>query len=206
MASKNKGHESEPGGVESDKDLIRLSSRGDREAFGRLVKRYQDRVYNLAFRLTGQHHAALDLSQDAFVRAFAAMPRFRGESGFFTWIYRIAMNLHMNTERSLAGRARKKTFSLNPVPVRGEESRSLDLEEPRETDPAKPLEDRERDRIIHEALLKLDVDYRRVVLLRDLEGQSYEDIAAILEIPIGTVKSRLHRAREELKTKLKGVV
>jgi len=190
----------------SEAELVRLSIEGDRGAFGRLVERTQDRIYNLAFRLTGQHHGALDLSQEAFTRALAAMPRFRGESGFFTWMYRIVMNLHMNRERSLAAKAEKRTFALDPVSRHENNPPAVDVAERKETDPSLPLQKQERDAAIQNALLELATDQRQVVLLRDMEGLAYEEIADVLEVPVGTVKSRLHRARGELKVKLKGIV
>lgn len=191
---------------ESEAELIDRSRRGDGEAFGRLVERCQDRIYSLAFRLTGQHHWALDLSQEALTRAFAAISRFRGESGFYTWMYRIVMNLHVNRERSLARRVEKKTFSLNPIQRPDGGTLRIEFADEGADDPSKPLEDRERDQIIQEALLKLDANHRQVILLRDLEGMAYDEIAQILEIPSGTVKSRLHRAREELRHLLTGIV
>jgi RNA polymerase sigma-70 factor, ECF subfamily len=190
----------------AEAELLRQAVSGGREAFGQLVERYQDRVYNLAFRLTGRHHGALDLSQEAFVRAFAAIGRFRGESGFFTWIYRIVMNLHMNRERSLAGKAEKKTFSLNPTSRYGEEKRPAEPAGGGGIDPSRPAEERERAEAIQQALLGLDEEQRQVVLLRDMEGLSYEEIAGILKVPPGTVKSRLHRARGNLKSRLKGIL
>ncbi len=185
-------------------ELLRQAVSGEREAFGQLVERYQDRVYNLAFRLTGRHHGALDLSQEAFVKAFAAIGRFRGESGFFTWIYRIVLNVHMNRERSLAGKAEKKTLSLNPTSSYGEENLPIEPTGGGGIDPSRPAEERERAEAIQQALLRLDEE-QQVVLLRDMEGLSYEEIAGILKVPAGTVKSRLHRARENLKSRLKGI-
>ena len=187
-------------------ELLKRAVGGEREAFGDLVERYQDRVYNLAFRLAGRHHGALDLSQEAFAKAFAAIGRFRGASGFFTWIYRIVLNLHMNRERSLAGKAEKKTLSLNPTSRYGEDAPFIEPAGDDDSDPSRPVEERERGEAIQQALLRLDAEQRQVVLLRDMEGLPYEEIAGILQVPVGTVKSRLHRARENLKSGLKGIL
>jgi len=194
--------------VVADTELVSRSVNGDRKAFGLLVQRYQDRVYNLSYRLVGQHHGALDLSQEAFLKALAAMPGFRGESGFYTWLYRIVLNLHMNKERSLAAKAARKTIPLNPgrrEELEGNERRSVTLEDPRGGDPSLPMQNEERDDRIQAALLELEAQHRQVVLLCDMEGLAYEEIADLLEVPLGTVKSRLHRAREALKVKLKGL-
>lgn len=206
MASKKTETDPHKAAPEVEADLVRRSIEGDREAFGLLVERTQDRIYNLAFRLTGQHHGALDLSQEAYIKAFAAMARFRGESGFYTWMYRIVMNLHMNKERGLEAKARKKTLSIDPASRHEGNPLAIDVPGGEDGDPSRPLEERERDAAIQEALLELEADHRQVVLLRDLEGMAYDEIAAVLEIPVGTVKSRLHRARGELKIKLKGIV
>jgi len=135
MSSKRSVNNPEHEVPESEAELIDLSRRGDCEAFGRLAERCQDRIYNLAFRLTGQHHQALDLSQEALTRAFGAISKFRGESGFYTWMYRIVMNLHVNRERSLARKAEKKTFSLNPVDRADGRSLRIEFADDRAGDP-----------------------------------------------------------------------
>jgi len=206
MSSKRTDNNPDHEVPESEAELIEHSKRGDGEAFGRLVERCQDRIYNLAFRLTGRHHRALDLSQEALMRAFAAISKFRGESGFYTWMYRIVMNLHVNRERSLAGRAEKKTFSLDPVERPDGGTFKIEFADEQTGDPSKPLVEKERDQIIQEALLKLEANHRQVILLRDLEGLSYDEIARILDVPSGTVKSRLHRARDELRQLLTGTL
>jgi len=190
----------------SERELILKAREGDKTAFSRLVERHQDRVYNLAFRLAGRHDQALDLCQEAFLRAFAAIGRFRGESGFFTWVYRIVLNLHMSREQSLSGKADKRSVSLDSPANPGSRSSFPELMDPGDTDPSGPIEKKERDRLIQEALLNLEDDQRQVILLRDMEGLSYEDIAAMLGVPLGTVKSRLHRARQELGALLKKVL
>jgi len=187
-----------------DAELILKAAGGDREAFGRLVAKYQDRVFNLAFRLTGRHHAALDLSQDAWMKAYAAISGFRGEAGFFTWLYRIVLNRHMNRERSLARKKEKKAFSLFPLSREDREFSPVEAGNGRDHDPSRPLQDRERDAVIQEALMRLDPVQREAVLLRDMEELSYEEVARIMAVPVGTVKSRLHRARDQMRVMLEG--
>lgn len=190
----------------SESELILRAKEGDKNAFSRLVEQHQDRVFNLAFRLAGRHDRALDLSQEAFMRAYAAISRFRGESGFFTWIYRIVLNLHMSREKSLSGKAEKRSVSLDRRGNPGGRPDFPELEDAAETDPSMPLQKKERDALIQKALLDLEADQRQVILLRDMEGMSYDEIASLLGVPLGTVKSRLHRAREELGVLLKKVL
>ncbi len=168
-----------------DERLIEACLAGEKEAFGSLVQRYQDRLYPTVFRISGCAEDAQDLLQDAFLRAFEKLDRFRGGSSFYTWLYRIAVNL------ALSGRRRRHPptprLAIDPA-----DDSSL-------TDPAMPAERAEREAIVQKALNALAPDHRAVVVLKDLEGLRYEQIAAILDVPIGTVRSRLHRARGELR-------
>lgn len=195
------------GSAEQDEGkLVQEAIGGDKNAFEGLVDLYQDRVYNLSFRLTGRQDLAWDLSQEAFMKAFAAISGFKGEAGFYTWIYRIVLNLHINKEKSLAGRLDKKSYSMdNP----GDEDRGAlkdRLSSEANPDPSDEPMRREREAAVQAAIAALPPDYRQAVLLRDMEGLSYDEIAQMLSIPVGTVRSRLHRAREELKRRLQGVV
>ncbi len=168
---------------------------------------HQDRVYNLAYRLTGNRDLAWDLSQEAFMKAWAGIKSFRGGCGFYTWIYRIALNLHMNREKSLGRRMEKRTLSIDKE--RGENPRSTLREvigTGKDSEPSSAMEQKEREAAVQQAILELDGAQRQVVLLRDMEGFSYEEIADLLDLPLGTVRSRLHRAREELKRRLEKVL
>jgi RNA polymerase sigma-70 factor (ECF subfamily) len=163
-----------------------------------LVQRYQDRLYPTMLRLTGSAEDALDLLQDAFLRAFEKLDKFQGESSFFTWIYRIAVNL------ALSDRRRRRTSSrvlgagrLDPIDPADESPLS---------DPTLPLERAERDALIQKALDALADDHRAVVVMKEFDGLRYEEIASILGVPVGTVRSRLHRARLDLRDRLQGVV
>lgn len=184
-------------GRHDDTTLIESCRKGNTEAFGVLVRRYQDRLYPTVFRLTGCAEDALDLLQDAFLRAFEKLDHFHGESSFYTWVYRIAVNL------ALSGRRRKR-----PIVRRHEGSDDLAAapRDSRESDPSAPLERAERDRIVHEALNALAPDHRAVVVMKEYDGLHYEEIGAILGIPVGTVRSRLHRARCELRERLRSLV
>jgi RNA polymerase sigma-70 factor (ECF subfamily) len=184
-------------GSNDDNSLIEACRAGRSEAFGILVQRYQDRLYPTMLRLTGSAEDALDLLQDAFLKAFEKLDKFHGESSFYTWVYRIAVNL------ALSGRRRRKvTLRLtrtdhDPIDPRDESPSS---------DPTLPLELAERDELIQAALNALADDHRAVVVMKEFDGLRYEEIASILGVPVGTVRSRLHRARLDLKERLKGVI
>ena len=185
-------------GCQDEQCLIEACRSGTTEAFGVLVRRYQDRLYPTVFRLTGCAEEAQDLLQEAFLRAFQRLDRFHGESSFYTWIYRIAVNL------ALSGRRRRRSvLRLDdgrhgpPVDPSGD---------PDETDPSAPLERAERDRQIQDALNALAPDHRAVVVMKEYDGLRYEEIGAVLGIPVGTVRSRLHRARGELRERLRALI
>ena len=194
-----------PGAAEislEESAMVARARTGDREAMGWLVERHQDRVYGLSFRLCrGDRHSAEELAQEAFLRALRGITEFRGEAAFSTWMHRIVLNLHLNRESSLAGRARRRQLSLGgsrhddepPVVVAAPGRRPDDL-----------AGENEQLEQLRAAFDELDEPRRLVVLLRDVEGKSYEEIAELIGVPIGTVRSRLARAREELSRKLGG--
>jgi RNA polymerase sigma-70 factor, ECF subfamily len=185
-------------GCNDDQYLITACLAGRTDAFGILVRRYQDRLFPTVLRLLGCAEDAHDLLQDAFLKAYEKLGSFHGESSFYTWLYRIAVNL------ALSDRRKRKTMWRLREDRRGE---PLDVaDDVRHTDPTLPLEQAERDGLIQAALNSLAPDHRAVVVMKDLDGLHYEEIAVILEIPIGTVRSRLHRARHELRERLRGVI
>lgn len=189
-------------GSHDDKLLIEACLAGNTEAFGVLVQRYQDRLYPTVFRLTGCADDAHDLLQDAFLRAYEKLAKFQGESSFYTWVYRIAVNL------ALSGRRRKRPV-LHLHHGSGSGSRGAGIDPPYEaadSDPSAPIERAERERLIQEALNALGPDHRAVVIMKEFDGLHYEEIGAILGIPVGTVRSRLHRARSELRGRLQALV
>ena len=188
-------------GCQDDKSLVQACRAGQTEAFGVLVRRYQDRLYPTILRLLGSPEDAQDVLQDSFVRAFEKLDQFHGESSFYTWIYRIAVNLALSEYRRHRQRGRDRwsdpaSLSLAAEPV----------DDSPETDPAIALERVERELIVQTALNELGPEHRAVVVLKDFDGRRYEEIASLLEIPIGTVRSRLHRARSELRERLRSLV
>jgi RNA polymerase sigma-70 factor (ECF subfamily) len=172
--------------------LIRSTLAGETAAFGELVLAYQDRLYNTLYRLLGSAEDARDVVQEAFVQAFVKLESFRGSAAFYTWLYRIAFNLAMSHRRR-----QKPTASLDF-------SRSEHGVEPVDGQPTPEAHAARHDRarLVHAALAELADEFRQVVVLRELEGCRYEEIAEILNLPIGTVRSRLFRARMTLRERL----
>lgn len=189
-----------------DAALVAACQNGQMQAFGSLVAKYQDRLFNTIYRMCGNRDDAAELCQEAFVRAFEKLPGFRGQSQFYTWLFRIAVNLTLSLRRR-AGRVRFS--SLSPDPELGDSqaaSLTAELAGRREPDPAQRVADAETHRKVLEAIDALDDEYRTVVVLRDIEDMDYEQIAAVLAVPMGTVKSRLHRARCMLRERLADLV
>ncbi len=181
----------EPKSSQTDNQLIEATLAGDRDAFGELVRRYQDRLFNSLIHLLGSEHEAQDVTQDSFVQAYRRLSSFRGDSHFYTWIFRIARNLAISRIRS-----RKSTASLY------QENGSLRDIESSDSAPQRPLDVEETVTQVQRALARLEEDQRTILVLREFDGLEYEAIAEILEIPVGTVRSRLHRARHQLKEEL----
>lgn len=175
--------------LDDDAYLIGATLAGDSSAFGRLVGTYQDRLFNSLLRVLGSADDAADITQDAFVQAFTKLDSFRGSSAFYTWLYRIAFNLAMSHRRR--GR---KTQSLDGL-------KSAQGSEPADCLPSAEtkLLQHEQAEMVHAALAELELDYRQIIVLREMDGCSYEEIAELLELPIGTVRSRLFRARLQLR-------
>lgn len=175
-----------------DQCLVQAALGGDKQAFGCLVERYQDRVFNTLVRVLGSHDDARDVVQDAFVQAFVKLDTFRGDAKFYTWLYRIAMNLALSHRRR-----RRPTESLDAT-------KDQLGAEPMTQQPtaAEELIERERAAVLQNALLKLNEEHRQILVLREMESCSYETISKILELPVGTVRSRLFRARLQLKAQL----
>ena len=173
-----------------ERELISRSCAGDLDAFDHLVRVHQDRIYNVAYRLTGNHEDASDAAQDAFVRAFQALPRFRRDAAFSTWLYRIATNAALDLVR--------RRPAVPPM--------ELSVDQPGPSDPEAEVHRREVHRRVHAAVGHLPAEYRAVVVLRGLQGLAYEEIARVLQIPIGTVRSRLSRGRETLRALLTDLV
>lgn len=168
------------------------------------LEKHAGLVYNLALRLVGNPTDAEDLAQDALIRALKALPGFRGESSVSTWVYRITVNTWKNRVRSEKRRGFWKMVSLNLFT--GEDQDEEPAFKADDKAPDAGLQTSETGSIVQKALLELDQESRAVIVLREIQGQSYQEIAAALEIPEGTVKSRLSRARDALKEKLQKYV
>jgi RNA polymerase sigma-70 factor, ECF subfamily len=176
--------------LSDDAPLIAATLAGDSAAFGRLVGLYQDRLYNSLVRVVAED--ADDIVQDAFVQAYLKLSSFRGSSAFYTWLYRIAFNLAMSHARR-----GKKTASLDSL-------KDGWGSEPTDNQPAPEagLERRENVEMVQTALAKLNTEYRTILVLREIDGCRYDEIAEILDMPVGTVRSRLFRARLALRDQL----
>jgi RNA polymerase sigma-70 factor (ECF subfamily) len=186
-----------------DQFLERLQ-RGEAAAFERLVAERSSDVYALLYRLTSDAEEARDLTQETFLRAFQSISRFRGDADLKTWIYRIAVNQARNRWRWWKRRRRDVTVSLDGNSGNSEQPLSASLRNEDAPDPEQETLAHEREGQLREALMGLRQAYREAVILRDVEGFSYDEIATTLEISIGTVKSRLSRGRLELRQKLEG--
>ncbi|MBS4008287.1 MAG: sigma-70 family RNA polymerase sigma factor [Clostridium sp.] len=179
-----------------EKVLISLCKRGDLSAYDRLMQRYEKRVYALCFRMAGNQDDAADLAQEAFLKAFRALPSFNGQAQFSTWLYRIVTNTCLDERRRQA--RRPQLFSLDK-PLNTEDGQ-LALTLPAEaSDPLATALSQETEIEIRTLLSMLPAEQRIVLVLRDMEGYSYDEIARMLNLNGGTVKSRLNRARRKLR-------
>lgn len=178
-----------------DAELVRLAQAGETSAFTALVARYQDRVFNTCLRLCCNQADAADLAQNTFLRALESLSQFRASSGFFTWLYRIAVN-HFVAQR----RSERRRSELLAAHIRTDARlRSDDHDAPV---PGAQLEQRELHARLERALARLDEEFRVAVVLRDVEDLDYDQIAEIVGVPVGTVKSRIHRGRMMLREML----
>lgn len=175
----------------SDAACVRRLQRGDTDAFEILVRRHEKAIFNLVYRMLGNYDDAAETAQEVFLSAYRAIGQFRGESNFSTWLYRIALN-HATTRRKSTNLRQKRL-----VPIDGS-----DMVDDTQLGPAETLEKKELRERVQRALNELEPEDATVILLRDLQDIPYEDVARVLKIPVGTVKSRLHRARQALKTHL----
>ena len=184
--------------------LERLKA-GDGAAFNRLVEERQGDIYALLYRLTEDPEEARDLTQETFLQAFRYIAHFRGDADLRTWLYRIAVNQARNRWRWWKRRRRDRTVSLDaPVAEGVETPLSAGLASDEGLDPERQALAREREAVLHAALQTLSRPYREVIVLRDIEGLSYEEVASTLDLNVGTVKSRLNRGRTELRRRLEG--
>lgn len=185
-----------------DERLIREFLAGDAGAFDRLVARHQDMAFNLCFRITGDYDEANDCAQETFIKVYQNVEKFRFQSSFTTWLYRIAVNTCRNRMSSAAGRLLRRIVRIDDDPAHGGHNPEL---RDSSFSPESIFEKNEDARVIHEAIGSLPSTLRTLVVLRDLEGKSYEEISTITGINLGTVKSRLARARHLLRETLREV-
>ncbi|MCC6441990.1 MAG: sigma-70 family RNA polymerase sigma factor [Armatimonadetes bacterium] len=184
----------------TDRFLVRRARQGDMAAYEKLVRRYQERIYSLVFRFVGNPEDAADLTQDTFVKAFQSLGSFQGNSSFYTWLYRIATNRALDF-------LRKRT----PFPIESlSQEEFTRQDEPasarRDHDPERVAEAHELQRLVEEAIESLPEKLRAAIVLHDLEGLSQEETARVQECSVGTIKSRIFRARAELRKRLRSYV
>ncbi|MFC1840301.1 RNA polymerase sigma factor [Thermodesulfobacteriota bacterium] len=187
----------------NDSDLVRSFKEGNQIAFERLVIKYQDRIFNLCFRFLGDRNEAEDTAQEVFIKVYKALKRFRSESSFYTWIYRITVNTCKNRVKSLDYRRSKKNITLDDE--KDSKFTSAPYASGMDENPDQIIVKKERIKQVQNAIKDLTSDHRAVIILRDIEGFSYEEISEITGHKLGTVKSRLSRARNDLRTILKGI-
>jgi RNA polymerase sigma-70 factor (ECF subfamily) len=201
------------GDGQGELELLRRAQDGDRAAYGQIVIRYQDRLYNAVLRLVGDREEARELTQEAFTRGLMKLDSFRGEASPYTWLFRIAINLAISQLRKVQ---RHRVFSLSWSGHAGrngnghqgtddQASTLLDrLAQHSAAAPPRDLEQREQSEQVLAALGRLDAEYRAVLVMRDIEGFDYQQMAEVLGLPLGTLKSRLFRARLALRDELCG--
>lgn len=178
--------------------LISQSAQGDREAFRALVERYQGRLLRLVRTLVRSREDAEDIVQESFVKAYQSLRGFRGDASFYTWLYRIAFNMAIDFKRKVARKAQDSHVEINELDKRQGLASS-------DASPAEIIQVKEDRELISSALKELSEDHRAVIVLREVDGLSYEEIAKITGVSIGTVMSRLHYARKKLQERLSQV-
>jgi RNA polymerase sigma-70 factor (ECF subfamily) len=190
-------------------ELLRKAQKGDRGSYGQLVAAYQDRLYNAVLRMVGDREEAKDLTQEAFTRGLMNLDSFRGESAPYTWLFRIAVNLAISQLRKVQ---RRRVFSLNASGRNGngrhvtEDQASSLMDRLAASSTLGAPQDLERRELAEQvlgALGRLDAEYRAVLVMRDIEGFDYQQMAEVLGLPLGTLKSRLFRARLAMRDELK---
>lgn len=186
----------------SDRELVRESRRGDKEAFRELVERYQRKVLSVAQGMVHNREDALEIAQETFVKAFENLDSFKGESSFYTWLYRIVVNRAIDFQRR---ERRHPTVGLEEGTGSSEGYEEI-VKEERLADPFHQVQAHEVGQRVIEAINELTPDHKAVILLREVEGLSYDEISRVMQCSKGTVMSRLHYARKKLQKKLQDVL
>jgi len=179
----------------SDQSLIDQTLAGRREAFGLLVERYQHRLFHGLLHALGSAEDAQDVAQDAFVNAFEKLASFKGQAAFYSWLFRIALNAAISAKRKTrrmraSVEARREATGLEPT------------DDDPSNEPSHAMHVTDRQRLVRQALSELSDEFRTALVLKEMDGMSYEEIATVVDVPLGTVRSRIHRARLELRAKL----
>jgi RNA polymerase sigma-70 factor (ECF subfamily) len=197
--------EGQPRARDEDFELVCLSQKGDVDAFGALVEKHQKNMVNIAYRMLGDYEGACDVVQDAFLSAHKAIGKFRGDAMFSTWLCRIVINVSKNHMKQMRLRLQREGASID-IPIETEEGQLRN--DPPDPTPsiAEQFEKKEVQAKVQSCINSLDDEYREVLVLRYIQGFSYKEICDVLKIPDGTAKSRLFRARDALKDRLKKVL
>ena len=198
MAEPVERTESETPAPEEESAVVRRARHGDLTAYDELIKRYQERIYATIYHMTSNHEDANDLAQESFIKAYQALKSFKGGSSFYTWLYRIAVNKTINF---LKQRKNRQAMSLNDLDFNAEHDTEL-LALISDKTPRREAGLAELQEKLNAALLKLSEPHRLVVVLHDVQGQSHEEIAKVMKCNIGTVRSRLFYARQQLQSYL----
>jgi len=184
----------------SDAELVRLTRQGDRDAFQELVERYQRKIYTLLLGMLRDNETAWEASQETFLKALRSLDNFKGEAGFYTWLYRIAVNVAIDLQR------RESHRPIVGVADETIEAQEAVREELHSADPFRHVRSRELGTRVRTALEQLTPEHRAAILLREVEGLSYEEISRVMGCAKGTVMSRLHYARKRLQAKLRDLL
>jgi len=193
-----KGSNASMSQAETDLAIVRRVQKGDKRAFDLLVAKYQHKVHSLVSRYVKDTSQALDVTQDAFLKAYRALPGFRGESAFYTWLYRIAINTAKNELTSMSRRPPQTDVDASEA-----ENYASGGALRENTSPDLLLQRDQLRKVIYDAIDELPEDLKTALTLRELEGLSYEEIAETMECPVGTVRSRIFRAREAVDNKIR---
>jgi RNA polymerase sigma-70 factor (ECF subfamily) len=189
--------------LDADAELVRAAQEGDRKAFDDLVVRHKDKLFGLCYWFMGDYNDANECSQESFLRAYRSLKKFRRESKFSTWLYRIAVNVCKNRLSSSRHRFKDNVIYVGNPGAPAENYQELEDES---LSPMMALEKVEKLRLIRDAMNSLPVEQKMMITMRDIHGLSYEEISEISGITMGTVKSRLARARQMLRVKLRGII
>lgn len=192
--------------LDDEAEIIKRCKANDREAFNVLVRKHDKKVFNVCFRILGNRHEAEDVAQEVFITVYRAINSFRGDSAFSTWIHRVAVNNCKNRLKYLKRRRYFKTESMDGTIDTGEGEVAKEFGDTEGLSPEDSLGAGQMGDEIQQAIDDLDEEYKSVIVMRDVQGFSYEEISEMLELKEGTVKSRIHRARLELKEKLEHLI